>query len=75
MKKMTSLKKGNIWLNVFMTDDGQLMATINKTYKNRNGEWNQTPFLNSRRGDFHDLMDAISEFHEFEKMVEGQRGQ
>jgi hypothetical protein len=74
MEKIKSLKKGNIWLNVFKTDDGQLVATINKTYLRRNGEWDQTPFLNSRRGDIRDLMDVLFEFHEFEKMVEGQRG-
>ena len=75
MEKIQSLRKGNIWLNVFKTDDGQLLATINKTYMKRNGEWDQTPFLNARRGDIQDLMDALSEFHEFEKMVEMRRGQ
>ena len=74
MKKIKSLRKGNIWLNIFKTDDGQLLATINKTYMKRNGEWEQTPFLNSRRGDIHDLMDVLQEFHEFEKMVEAGRG-
>lgn len=70
MEKIKSLRKGNIWLNVFKTDDGQLLTTINKTYMKRNGEWDQTPFLNSRRGDIRDLMDALLEFHEFEKTVE-----
>ena len=74
MEKIKSLRKGNIWLNIFKTDDGQLVATINKTYMKRNGEWDQTPFLNPRRGDIHDLMDALQEFHEFEKMVEARRG-
>ena len=69
MKKIHSLRKGNIWINVFKTDDGQLIVTINKTYMNSDGEWDQTPFLNPRRGDIHDLMDALMEFHEFEKMI------
>ncbi len=74
MEKTHSIRKGNIWMNVFKTDDGQFVTTINKTYKKTNGEWNQTQFLNPRRGDFHDLMDALREFHEFEKMVEGWKG-
>ena len=70
MEKTKSLRKGNIWLNVFKTDDSRLVVTVNKTYMKRNGEWNRTPFLNPRRGDIHDLMDALQEFHEYEKMIE-----
>jgi len=75
MEKIKTLRKGSIWLNVFKTDDGQLVLTINKTYMKRNGEWDQTPFLNSRRGDTRDLMDALFEFHEIEKMVDAKGGQ
>jgi hypothetical protein len=69
MEKIQSIRKGRIWLNVFKTDDSQILMTVNKTYKNKDGQWNQTPFLNPRRGDVHDLMDALQEFHEFEKMI------
>jgi len=67
MEKIESIRKGNIWLNVFKTDDGQILATINKTYRDKNGQWEQTAFLNPRRGDIYDLMDAIEEFRQFEK--------
>ena len=67
MEKIESIRKGNIWLNVFKTDDGQILATINKTYRDKNGQWEQTAFLNPRRGDIHDLMDAIEEFRQFKK--------
>ena len=69
MEKMKSIRKGNIWLNVLKTNDGQLLATVNKTYRDKNGQWEQTSFLNPRRGDIRDLVDAIEEFHEFEKMT------
>ena len=69
MEKIESIRKGNIWLNVFKTDDGQILATVNKTYRNKNGQWDQTPFLNPRRGDTQDLVDALQEFHELEKMA------
>ena len=74
MEKIKGIRKGNIWLNVFKTDDGQILATVNKTYRNKSGQWGQTPFLNPRRGDMRDLMDAIEEFHQLGKMVdtEGQ---
>jgi hypothetical protein len=73
MEKIESIRKGSIWLNVFKTDDGQILATVNKSFMNKDGQWNQTPFLNTRRGDIRDLMDALLEFHEFEKLnkVEG----
>jgi len=37
-------------LNVFETDDGQEIVTINKGYI-RDGEWKSTPFFNADRGD------------------------
>jgi hypothetical protein len=69
MEKIQSIRKGSIWLNVFKTDDSQLLATVNKTYRHKDGHWGQTPFLNPRRGDIRDVMDALLEFHEFEKTV------
>lgn len=69
MEKIQSIRKGQIWLNVFKTEDGQVLVTINKTYRDKSGEWNQTQFLNTRRGDIEDLRDALSEFHEFEKTL------
>ena len=75
MEKLESIRKGNIWLNVFKTDDGQILATVNKTYRDKNGQWGRTPFLNPRQGDIRDLVDAVEEFHQFEKMgnAGGQR--
>ena len=69
MEKIESIRKGNIWLNVFKTDDGQILMTVNKTYRGKNGRWEQTAFLNPRRGDIHDLMDAIEEFRQFGKVT------
>jgi hypothetical protein len=69
MEKINSIRKGNIWLNILKTDDSQILTTVNKTYLNKDGKWDQTPFLNPRRGDIRDLMDALLEFHEFEKGI------
>ena len=74
MEKIESIGKGSIWLNVFKTDDGQILATVNKSFMNKDGQWNQTPFLNTRRGDIRDLMDALLEFHEFEKLIKVEGG-
>ena len=73
MEKIESIRKGNIWLNVFKTDDGQLFVTVNKTYY-KNGEWHQTAFLNTRRGDIEDLNDCLDEFNKFRKSFKTQRG-
>ena len=72
MEKIKSIRKGSIWLNVFKTDDSQILATVKKTFLNKDGQWNQTQFLNARRGDILDLMDALQEFHELEKMIEAR---
>ncbi|MFC1489105.1 hypothetical protein ACFL6B_04575 [Thermodesulfobacteriota bacterium] len=69
MEKIESIRKGQIWLNVFRTDDGELAVTIKKSYPAGDGEWKQTPFLRSGRRDVEHLMDALGEFHEFEKMI------
>ena len=75
MEKIESIRKGRVWLNIFKTEDGQFLVTINKTYMNKNGEWNQTPFLNPRRGDIEDLNDCFLEFHEFEKAFKLKKGE
>ena len=72
MEKIHSTRKGNIWLNVFKTDDKQLLITVSKSFLNKDGQWERTPFLNPSQGDIHDLMDVLLEFHGFEKMLEAQ---
>lgn len=74
MEKIESIRKGSIWLNVFKANDGELVVTINKTFMNKDGEWNQTPFLNLRRGDVLDVMDCLCELHEFEKIIKVEGG-
>ena len=74
MEKVNSNRKGSIWLNVFRTDDGQILVTVNKSFMNRDCQWSWTPFLNTRRGDLHDLMDLLIEFHESEKSIKVEGG-
>ena len=73
MEKIYSIRKGRIWLNVFRTDGSGVVATVNKTYMDKNGAWQRTSFLNPRRGDIQDLMEALREFHEQEASVKVQR--
>ena len=51
MEKIESIRKGMIWLNVFKMEDGQILMTVTKTNKDKNGKWNQTPYLITRRGE------------------------
>ena len=74
MKKIHSIRKGRIWLNVIRTDGDNILVTINKTYMRKKGLWERTRFLNPRRGDILNLMDCLTEFHELEKMVEAEGG-
>lgn len=75
MEKIDRLRKGNIWVNVFRTDEGEILMTINRTYMDKNGEWKVTQFLNPRRGDVDDLRDALVSLHELEKVHCIRRGQ
>ena len=63
MKKIKSFKSGGVWLNVFKTDDGQEIVTINKSYT-RNGEWNSSPFFNVDRGDMEDIKNVLEQYEE-----------
>ena len=72
MEKIHSTTRGNIWLNVFKTDDNQILITVSKSFLNKDGQWERTPFLNPSRGDIRDLADALLEFSEFEKMIKGR---
>ncbi len=73
MEKLHSIRKGRIWLNVFRTDGRGIVATINKTYVDKNGNWQRTSFLNPKRGDIQDLMEALREFREQETSIKAQR--
>ena len=73
MEKIQSIRKGSIWMNIFLADDGQLLVTVKKTYF-KDGEWQQTQFLRERRGDIEDLRDCLFDFHEFRKSFNAQRG-
>ncbi len=66
MKKIENFRKGQIWLNIFKTDEDETIVTINKTYRGRTGEIIPTPFLIPRRGDIQDLTDCLHEFLEWE---------
>jgi len=68
MEKVHSIRKGNIWLNVFKTDDGETLVSLTKTYRDKDGNWNRTPFINPRRGEVKDILACIDEYHEFEKL-------
>lgn len=61
MNKTNSFKSRSIWLNVFETEDGKHLATINKSYK-KNGEWKTTPFFNVDKGDIEEIQAVIEEY-------------
>ena len=63
MEKIKSFQSGRVWLNVFKTDDGQEIVTINKSYM-RDGEWKSTPFFNADRGDMESVKKALEQYEE-----------
>jgi hypothetical protein len=62
MEKLDSIRKGQIWLTVFRTDDGELVITFCKSYPTTQG-WRQTNFLRPEAGDIKNLLEALQEFH------------
>jgi hypothetical protein len=66
MEKLNSIRKGQIWLTVFKTDDGEIAITICKSYPTTRG-WKQTNFLRPETGDIKKLLEAL---HEFNKLYE-----
>jgi hypothetical protein len=63
MKKINSFKSGSIWLNVFETEDGRHIVTINRSFK-QNGGWKLTPFFNVDRGDIGNIKNVIRQYVE-----------
>ena len=61
MEKIKSIRKGQIWLTVYKTDDGELAITINKSYPTTTG-WKKTNFLRPDDGDINRLYKALREF-------------
>ena len=63
MKKNKSFKSRSIWLNVFTTESGRQLATINRSYK-KDGEWKTTPFFDIKSGDLEDIRKVLQEYKE-----------
>jgi hypothetical protein len=62
MEKLDSIRKGQIWLTVFRTDDGEIAITLCKSYPTTQG-WKQTNFLRPEADDIKRLLEALQEFH------------
>ena len=83
MEKITSIRKGRIWVNVYKDQDGDMAITIQKTFRGRDGGWKPTPFLRPRFGDIESLMEALGQFvdahyghsHDTHREVEMKDGQ
>lgn len=61
MKKLTSLRKGNIWINVFKDKNGEIAITIQKSFPGRDGSWRRTSFLRPGYGDLSALLEGLKE--------------
>ena len=69
MRKIDSIRKGPIWINVLKTDDNQTAITICKSYPTTQG-WKQTNFLRAETGDINNLLQALNEFCQEQKSYE-----
>ena len=63
MKKIKSFQSRRVWVNVFETDDGQNIMTINKSFM-RDGEWKSSPFFNVDNGDLEDVKKALEQYEQ-----------
>ena len=63
MKKIKSFQSGRVWVNVFETDDGQNIMTINKSFM-KDGEWKSSPFFNVDNGDLEDVKKALEQYEQ-----------
>jgi hypothetical protein len=68
MERKQSFQSGRVWLNVFGTEDGQSIVTINKSFI-RDGEWKSSPFFNVDRGDVEDIKNVLERYEESIKEV------
>ena len=66
MEKLDSIRKGQIWLTVFRTDDGETAITICKSYLTTQG-WKTTNFLRPESGDIKKLYEALHEFEQLQQ--------
>jgi hypothetical protein len=66
MEKTNSIRKGQIWLTVFRTDDGEIAITLCKSYPTTQG-WKYTNFLRPEAGDVKNLMQALQEFNKLQE--------
>jgi hypothetical protein len=65
MEKIKSFHHGNIWINVFSSPEGELSLGIRRSYPSKEG-WKYTSFLRPREQDLHHLIQALSQFLEWD---------
>ena len=68
MEKIESIRKGQIWITVFRTDDGEVAITICKSYPTTQG-WKTTNFLRPEDGDINKLYKALREFSKLQAEI------
>lgn len=61
MEKIGGIRKGQIWLTAYKTDDGELAITICKSYPTAAG-WKKTNFFRPDFGDIKKLQEVLHEF-------------
>ena len=67
MEKIKSFRRGRVWLNVFVDQNGELALTIKKSFPDKEGKWKQTPFLRPKFRDLDNLVQVLMEFMEFQQ--------
>ena len=62
MEKLDSIRKCQIWLNVFRRDDGEIVITFCKSYPTTNG-WKMTDFVRPGADDKKRILEALQEYY------------
>ena len=70
MEKLDSIRKGQIWLTVFRTDDGEIVITFCKSYPTANG-WKITDFVRPEAGDKKRILKALQEYYSKARGIQG----
>jgi hypothetical protein len=70
MEKLVSIRKGQIWLTAYRTDDGETAVTISKSYPTTKG-WKKTNFLRPESGDIKRVYEVLQEFCKLQERYTG----
>ena len=64
VKKINRFRDGRIWLNVLKSNEGAELFTLNRSFKDSNGQWKSSDFFRQDGGDLRAIRNVLDQYEQ-----------